>query len=592
MVLYNLGIIYKEKGDYVKAAQFHQQALDGRERVLGEDNTLVAASLTDFATVYRVTGDYAKAEEMQLRALAIREKLQGPEDPDVGQVLYNLGALYGWKKDWAKAAEVTERSLRIWEKVLGPDHEDVGRVLNNLSVQYNGLGEYDKSEAAILRAIAISEKAVGPDNVRLINQLESLADVYVIKEEYAKAEPLYQRVLRIREKALPADHPDLAVTLMGLADFYYYQGEYAKAEPLFQRALAIREKALGPDHPDVAETLNDMARLYEAKGDIDQALIFQERANSLVERENELKLFAGSQSQQLAHFDALAEQTNQTISLHVRLALDQLNDTTSRLARLVLNGPVKVSAEEFQKQVKALEEEREELEREISHRTAGFYGQSQTVTLKAVQSAIPDDAALIEFGIYRPLVRRVGDKQKAYGEARYVAYIIRHQGEVGWRELGPSAQIDVLVASLRQALTDPNRKDVRQLARAVDLKVMQPVRELIGATNHLLISPDGPLNLIPFAVLIDTQGHYLVEAQTITYLTSGLESTMKYARSESYYQTQSFSRANRPPKQRCKAWSRPVSCISPRTASFFQNLERERPDRREPQLAASMQMPR
>jgi len=576
MVLYNLGIIYKEKGDYAKAAQFHQQALAGRERVLGADNNLVAASLTDLATIYRVTGDYAKAEEMQLRALAIREKLQGPDDPDVGQVLYNLGALYGVKKDWAKAAEVTERSLRIWEKVLGPDHEDVGRVLNNLAVMYSGLGEYDKAEAAILRAIAISEKAIGPDNVRLSDQLENLADIYVIKGEYAKAEPLYQRALRIKEKALPADHPNPTVTLMGLADLYYYQGEYAKAGPLFQRALAIREKALGPDHPDVAETLNGLARLYEAEGDIKQALSYQARANALVERENELKLFAGSQSEQLAYFDFLTEQTNQTLSLHMRLArdeqqacdlaaatilqrkgrvqdemagsmevlrqrlgagaqalLEQLNDTTARLAKLVLNGPGKTSVAEHQQQVQALEEQREALESEISRRSAGFYEHTQTVTLKAVQAAIPDDAALVEFAVYRPLVKRIGDKQKAYGESRYVAYVIRHQGEVRWQELGPSAGIDARVAALRQALSDPQRKDVQQLARAVDLKVMQPVRASLGSAKHLLISPDGPLNLIPFAALVDEQGHYLIEAHTITYLTSGRDLLRLQVRRES-----------------------------------------------------------
>ncbi|PYS81218.1 MAG: kinesin [Acidobacteria bacterium] len=576
MVLYNLGIIYKEEGDYAKAAQFHRQALDGRVRVLGEDSTLVAASLTDLATVYRATGDYAKAEEMQLRALAIREKLQGPEDPEVGQVLFNLGVLYGAKKDWAKSAEVAERALRIWEKAFGPDDEDVGRVLNNLAVMYSGLGEYAKAEAAILRAIAISEKTIGPDNVRLADQLESLADIYVIKEEYAKAEPLYRRALRIQEKALPADHPASAVNLMGLARLYYYQGEYAKAEPLFQRALAIRKKALGPDHPDVAETLNGMARLYEAEGDIKRAVSFQSRADALIERDNELRLYAGSQNEQLAYFDFLTDQTNQTVTLHVRLARDdqracdlaattilqrkgrvldemagsiaslqrrlgagdqallgQLNDTTSRLAKLVLGGPGQISAAEHQQQVKALEEQRDALESEVSRRSAGFYGGSRTVTLEAVKAAIPEDAALVEFAVYRPLVRRVGDVQKAYGEPRYVAYVIRHQGEVRWQELGDSAEIDARVGALREALSDPMRKDVERLARAVDLKVMQPVRTLLGSAKHLLISPDGPLNLIPFAALVDEQGHYLIEAHSITYLTSGRDLLRLQVRHES-----------------------------------------------------------
>ncbi|HEX8141098.1 MAG TPA: CHAT domain-containing protein [Pyrinomonadaceae bacterium] len=50
---------------------------------------------------------------------------------------------------------------------------------------------------------------------------------------------------------------------------------------------------------------------------------------------------------------------------------------------------------------------------------------------------------------------------------------------------------------------------------------MQPVRALLGQSQHLLISADGPLNLIPFAALVDEHDRYLVERYTITYLTSG-----------------------------------------------------------------------
>ena len=179
-----------------------------------------------------------------------------------------------------------------------------------------------------------------------------------------------------------------------------------------------------------------MARLYEAEGDIKQAVSFQSRADALIERDNELRLYAGSQSEQLAYFDFLTEQTSQIITLHVRLARDdqracdlaatailqrkgrvldemagslaslqrrlgagdqallgQLNDTTSRLAKLVLGGPGQISAAEHQQQVKALEEQRDALESEVSRRSAGFYGGSRTVTLEAVKAAIPEDAA-------------------------------------------------------------------------------------------------------------------------------------------------------------------------------------------------------
>ena len=88
-------------------------------------------------------------------------------------------------------------------------------------------------------------------------------------------------------------------------------------------------------------------------------------------------------------------------------------------------------------------------------------------------------------------------------------------------ELGPAREIDDAVAALRQALRDSHRTDVRELARALDRRIMEPVRHLLGDARQLLVSPDGTLNLIPFEALVDERGAYLLERYSITYLTTG-----------------------------------------------------------------------
>jgi CHAT domain-containing protein len=50
---------------------------------------------------------------------------------------------------------------------------------------------------------------------------------------------------------------------------------------------------------------------------------------------------------------------------------------------------------------------------------------------------------------------------------------------------------------------------------------MQPVRAHLGATRRVLLSPDGALNLIPFAALVDERSRYLVERYEFSYLTGG-----------------------------------------------------------------------
>jgi CHAT domain-containing protein len=71
------------------------------------------------------------------------------------------------------------------------------------------------------------------------------------------------------------------------------------------------------------------------------------------------------------------------------------------------------------------------------------------------------------------------------------------------------------------ALRNPQRTDVRVLARTLDEQVMRPVRAILGSTRRLFISPDGSLNLIPFAALVNEHHRYLVESYEISYLTSG-----------------------------------------------------------------------
>ncbi|HKX30455.1 MAG TPA: CHAT domain-containing protein, partial [Blastocatellia bacterium] len=204
-----------------------------------------------------------------------------------------------------------------------------------------------------------------------------------------------------------------------------------------------------------------------------------------------------------------------------QVLLDRLEQSRSHLAALTLNGPGNTKPEIYRAQLKPLEAEVEKLESQLSSRRAGFRVQVQPVTLAAVRAALPADSALVEFAVYTPREPRTERPQPP----RYIVYLLTPQGRMGWADLGETAPIDRAVERWRQALRDPNRTDIKQLARVVNEQVLQPVLLRLGempeAARHLLIAPDGLLNLIPFAALVDEQNRYLIERYTITYLTSG-----------------------------------------------------------------------
>src|SRR6266542_2705513 len=431
---------------------------------------------------------------------------------------------------YVEAEPLYKRALDIYEKALGKDHPYTATSLNNLAVLYASQGKYVEAEPLYKRALDIREKALGKDHPDTATILNNLADLYQYRGKYVEAEPLYKRALDIREKALGKDHPDTATSLNSLALLYASQGKYVEAEPLYKRALDIREKALGKDHPYTANSLDNLAVLYTAKGELVQAVKFQSLANAASERNLARNLVIGSERHKLAYLATFSEQSDRTVSLHLQSApddptprnlaatlilqrkgraldatsqnlnalrsrfnaedqalLDRLTDTRSQIARLVLGGPQKMTAEQYQARIKELEDQADKDEADISRRSDEFRAQSLPVTLEAVRAAIPSDSALIEFASYRPFNAKATRGDEAYGQPRYVAYVLRHEGEIEWKELGEAKSIDTAIAALRKALRDPKRVDVKRLARAVDAKVFQPVRPLLGDMTRLLI---------------------------------------------------------------------------------------------------------
>jgi CHAT domain-containing protein/Tfp pilus assembly protein PilF len=562
--LNNLALLYWNKGDYGKVEPLYKRALAIREKAQGPEHPDLATFLNNLALLYLNTGHYGKAELLYQRALAIREKAHGPEHPALAQFLNNLAMLYWTTGGYDKAELLYQRALALREKAQGPEHPDFATFLNNLGSLHHDKGDSAKAEPLYQRALAIRENVLGAAHPAVAATLNNLGTLYRQKGDHGKAEPLIQRALTISEKALGLEHPNVAASLSNLALLFSAKGAYGDADPLFQRALAIREKTLGPEHPTVGQSLTQRARLFEAKGDLSQAIAFQSRASDVSERNLVLNIAIGSERQKLAYLATVSAESDQTVSLHVRsgphdaearrLAVttilrrkgraldamadsvgalrgradpqdhalfDQLKELRGQVARLVLGGPQRTTLPQHQSEIKSLEARVERLEAEISRHSDEFRAQAQPITVSAIQSAIPANAALIEFYVYRPFNTRYTKADEQFGRPRYVAYILPSRGAIEWVDVGDADAIDRAVEAWRAALRDPNRPDAKRLARALDRRLMEPVRSRLRRTTHLLLSPDGALNLIPFGALVDEHNRYLIESYSFTYLTSG-----------------------------------------------------------------------
>jgi CHAT domain-containing protein len=542
-----------------------ERCLQIREKILGPNDPQVEEAVSHLAVNYRATGEVAAAESMFLRSLQINEKTYGAGHPNVAVRLSGLGTFY-WedKSDDVKAEEMDLRALAIFQKAQMEETSSFGALLSGLGDIYYARHDYEKAESYYLRSREVFEKVFGPDSFHLAASYSVLGVVAYDMVNYEKAKAMHERALALSEKGLGADSVLITRDLNNLAIVYSTIGDYATAESLFRRALSNHERAGAMSHPAIQQTLLGLARIYAVRGEGDQALKFQSQESDLEERYLALNLKIGSERERQTYLARYASNVSRNISLHVdhfpedsmardlavrtllqrkgrvqdamsntfstlrnRLApedqrlLEQLRDQISRLANAVVRGPEKSSPADYEKQIKALEDEVEKLEERISLRSARSYTRSKPLTLTDVTAAIPEHAALIEFAVYRPWSPKAPESEKAFAEPQYVAYVLRRSGDVQWKRLGSAKAIDEILSRLRDALRNPQRKDVQRLGRVVDEKVLQPIRSLLGNETQILVSPDGQLNLIPFEALVDEHGRYLVERYSFAYLTSG-----------------------------------------------------------------------
>ncbi|NJO58207.1 MAG: CHAT domain-containing protein [Richelia sp. RM2_1_2] len=359
---------------------------------------------------------------------------------------------------------------------------------------------------------------------------------------------------------------------------------------LYLRSLAILEKVVGKEHPLVATSLNNLAVLSWSQGDITRATNFLTRGLEIEEKNLQLIYAVGSEQRKQNYAQTFTASSNATITLalqqpknptlaklaattvlrrkgrvldamtdtvqilrsqlednpETKKLFDQYLDVQQQLANLVYRGQGEEKFEIYKQQIQQLEAQKERLEEQVSVRSAEFRKEIIPVELADIQAQIPPDAAMVEIVQYNPFNPKGKNNSETWSQPRYAAMVLRHRGEPQWVDLGEAATIDKSVNSFRKVLetgsvlrgidVTPDEKSqvsrLQEIARTLDKQVMEPLRPLLGDARHLLLSPDGQLNLIPFEALKDEQNKYLVENYAFSYLTTGrdllrLETTAK-----------------------------------------------------------------
>ncbi|MFZ3013539.1 MAG: tetratricopeptide repeat protein, partial [Nitrospira sp.] len=320
--------------------------------------------------------------------------------------------------------------------------------------------------------------------------------LYVSTGAYTRAQPLYHRALSIIEKVLGPEHPDTASTLANLATLYFYTGAHEQAGPLLNRALAIREKVQGPDHPDTALVIEILSILHWSSGNMAKTRSLKLRAQAIREKNLAMFFLTGSESRKQAYIGQLRSKISANISFSLLMndhqaralgflsvlttkgrILDTMSDSAVRLrasvkpedraiveelitvaqqrSTLIYQGSSILKPEIYQQRLQELATRQEQLETKLSTRSAEFRQQIAPISVASVQAVIPKGATLVEWYRYEPFDPKAKDHRSQWGQPRYVAYVVVHEGASVIVDVGEAGPIDQLVHDFRAGLSDP-----------------------------------------------------------------------------------------------------------------------------------------
>jgi CHAT domain-containing protein/Tfp pilus assembly protein PilF len=539
--LNNLAALCQELGDYKAALPLYQQTLQVWKNVRGRNRAEHANSLNNLALLYQDMGDYKAALPLFQRALQIDRATYGEKHPNHATRLSNLATLYRAMGDDRAALPLLQQALVIRKAALGEKHPNYAGSLNNLAALYTDLGDHKSALRLFLQALEIKKAAQGEKHPDYALGLNNLALFYQRKGDHKAALPLFQQALEITKAALGEKHPAHIIGLNNLAWLYEDVGDYRAALPLYQEALRARKAVLGEKHPDYALSVSNLAALYQAMKQSRQAARLGEQALAITRTNLVLAASVQSERQQLAAAGAVRSRLDFRLSLpdppmegaaasyrhvlawkgavfghqrqrrqfarllassrsEVQTLVEQLQQTTRRLAALTLAPVDSRTASSHRQQAEVLTQRKEDLESRLSRLSATFRAQQKQADLTAplLQKTLPAGTALVDFLFYTHIDFTQTDLGERW-QRRLSAWVVRPDQELVRIDLGPAEPIEQAATAWRQALTE--RGSASAAGRALHKELWQPVAKHLEGAKTVLVSPDGVLGTVPFAAL-------------------------------------------------------------------------------------------
>jgi CHAT domain-containing protein/Tfp pilus assembly protein PilF len=510
----NLGMLARYRSDLVAAEQYHRRALALKEKLAPNSLTL-AATLNNLAQVAVHREDFVSAESYSRRSLTLSEAV-APGSLVAATVMANLGVIVRQRGDLATARSLFRRALAIRQR-LAPQSQFVAESLAMLGQLAQHQGDRKQAEALARQALAIDER-VQPDSLRVASRRRWLGELALEAHRWDEAEGHLARALSIIERLQPGS-VDETRTRHARGRLFRQRGRRPEAAEELRRAVDILEVQIGMLGGISEDRTGYRAQRGAIYADLIEVLVELGRAPEafhVLERSRARGLLEMMSSRDLA----AAERVPEPLEADRRRVAGQYDRTQRRLAEQ--------DARASSTALAALRDELHELRRRHSELVEEMRRQGAGPSLRYPQPLdLPQTKAALEPGTLL--------LSYAVGDQRTHLFAVSRDGDltVSTLPIGRSAlQRDVeLFRRLIQhaAPLSPRVAQLAQVGHRLYQGLIAPIAPRLERCQRMVIVPDGPLHVLPFAALVRERGtgpparrqpRYLVEWRPLSIVPS------------------------------------------------------------------------
>jgi CHAT domain-containing protein len=264
------GVSYSMMGKDDQALPILLRAKDLRARTIGKNNRFYWNHLVSLAIIYNNMDKPEEAEVVLLEWLTLQDQYFGTSSKEYCSAVERIASHYLNNNQFVRADSCFKVVIDLLEKAFGSEYKEIGRVGVLRGVALRGCGRLEAAEHQFMRSVHILGKEFGELNGMYQNATNFLAMVYAETYRYDKAEEYYQKALKAAA-AKGEESEAYATVLDNLSNTYSNLGNLDKALIFKEKAVSIMRKKNVLNNPFFIRLLLNLANTYNQAGQKEKA---------------------------------------------------------------------------------------------------------------------------------------------------------------------------------------------------------------------------------------------------------------------------------------------------------------------------------